>query len=32
MTTLILTKVVGLDSSAQIWKCLQVASHTRAQI
>jgi len=34
MTTPILTKVVGLDTSAHIWKCLQeqFASHTCAQI
>jgi len=34
MTTSILTKVMGLDSSAQIWKCLQeqFASHMCAQI
>jgi len=34
MTTQILTKVVGLETSAQIWKFLQdqYASHTRAQI
>jgi len=34
MTTQILTKLVGLDTSAQIWKCLQeqFASHMRAQI
>jgi len=34
MTTQILTKVVGLETSAEIWKFLQdqYASHTRAQI
>jgi len=34
MTTQILTKVVGLNTSTQIWKCLQdqYASHTCAQI
>jgi len=34
MTTQILTKVVGLETSMHIWKFLQdqYASHTRAQI